>query len=226
MSRSSGWLKVMRLTSKAISRAPLGMPAFVDRCDLDDQGISHGAFRRQRDEIGIGGKAAVPIGPAIDYHGMMDRRQAGGGKNRLDGHLVPPEKAHAAGGHVGGRNQQLDIRERAQPLEIDVRCQQPAQRIEAERVELVGREQARGDLPHRRGSAHAEQKGIETQEIGHASVLHRGPHATQLGSRAGLAAFAQARGECHGIHRTRAGGAQPCKIEIVFIEQAIDARPT
>ena len=121
--------------------------------ELHDERVLDRTLHGQRLDVGVGGKAAVPVGDAIDLDCMMQGRQARGRQHRLDGQLLAPEDARAARRHLGGGDQKLDWRAVAQLLEVDAFREQTAQRIETERIEFVRRPQA-GHL-RQRGAAEA-----------------------------------------------------------------------
>ena len=190
----------------------------------DDQRIRNGALARQRHQIGVGGEAAVPVGAPVDGDRVMDGGQARRSQHRLDRELAAPEQARAAGCHVGGGDQQLGAGARAQQREIDVRLEQLAERIEAQRIEVVGREQAR-HLRQRLRAADAGKPGIVAQEIGDAGLRHRLPHGPELGAGARPAALGEARRQGDGIDGAGAGGADPADVEGLVLEQAIEHAP-
>ncbi len=196
----------------------------LDAGQLDDQRIVDGAFAGERNEIGIGGEAAVPIGRAVDGHGVMDRRQAGRRQHRVHGEFAAAEKARAARGDIGRGHQQLGARRRAQQREIDVGFEELAERIEAQRIEIVGREQRRHVL-HGGRAREAREHRIEADEIGQADLGDRFPDRAQLGPRALRSPLGKAGGERRGIHGARARPAQPADLEVVVLEQAVEHAP-
>ena len=73
---------------------------------------------------------------------LEKRWEASRGQQNVGGQLRVAEDAAAAGVNVGRRDEQLDRRLR-QPLEVDALVQDGGQRIEAEWIELIGRDEAR-----------------------------------------------------------------------------------
>ena len=142
----------------------------------------------------------------------------------LHRHLAAPEEARTAGRHVGRGDQQLGTGAGAQQREIDVRLEQFAKGIEIQRIEVVGREQAR-HLGHARATADAREPGIVAQEIGHAGLCHRLPHRPELGAGGGAAAFGEPRRNRHGVYCAGAGAADPADVERVVLQQAIEHAP-
>ena len=108
--------------------------------------------------------------------------------------------------------------------EIDVRLEQLAERIETQRIEVVGREQAR-HLGQSIRLGDAGEPGIVAQQIWHAGFGHRLPHGPQLRLRARTAAFSQARRERHGVDCAGAGAADPADVDGLLLEQAIEHAP-
>ena len=106
----------------------------------------------------------------------------------------------------------------ARALEVHRLGQDVAQRVEVQRVELVGRELAadelRGLLP---GGGELLQPGVVradpvTQRTGFKMVERRGfghalPEPGEAGARAFATAFHQPGGQGHGVHGARAGAA-------------------
>ena len=113
MSRSSGWLKRdavdVRRRSRARRAGRRGFVASGLSCTIS---VSRDrAFGGQRDEIGIGGKAAIPIGAPVDLDGVVD---ASAGRRRPAPprpSSPPAEEPRRARRHVGRRDQQLDALE-------------------------------------------------------------------------------------------------------------------
>ena len=56
--------------------------------------------------------AAVPIRHAVDLDGAKQERQAGRSHHRIGGDLLARKNAHAAGLHIGRRNENLQVASR------------------------------------------------------------------------------------------------------------------
>ena len=112
------------------------------RIDLHQDGVVRVAFAHQRRKRRIAGIAAVPIGFAVDLDRLEHGRQTSRGKQHVGRDLRVAEDAAAAGTHVGRGDEQLD-RRIGKPVEIDAVGQDVAQRVEAERIEIIGRKHAR-----------------------------------------------------------------------------------
>ncbi len=82
----------------------------VERGELDDQRVADRAFAAEREKVGVGREAAVPVGAAVDGDGVVQGGQARRGQHRLHRDLAAAEQARAARGHVGGGDQQLGAR--------------------------------------------------------------------------------------------------------------------
>ena len=186
-----------RIEGKAVDvRLDLSRPGrqafLLQGRELYDQRIGDGALHRERHEIGVGGKAAVPVRDAVDFHGVMQRRQAGGGQHSIDRQFIATEQAGFAGGDFSRRNQQFHGRVLADRCEIDRLIQEPAQRIEAQRIEFVRRPQG-CEMSKRCRARQREQHGVQAQELRHAGFGDSFPDLTQLGARAFGSIFCETR---------------------------------
>ena len=170
-----------------------------------DQRVLDRAFGRQRDEVRIGRKAAVPVGLAVDLDGLMHGRQAGGRQDDFDLHLVPPEQPRPAGGDVGRGDQQLDRRLVAHGGEVDLVGQQRAQGIEPQRIEVVRRNHA----GHR--SQRFRHEWVDRGQVRRLRLLDRLPERLELGPRRRPVAGGEAGGERDGVDGTCAGAAHPAE---------------
>ncbi len=123
-----------------------------------------------------------------------------------------PKDAHAAGMHVGRRDEKLQIVIGAQRVEIDEALDQILQRIDVERIDVVGREIARNRVePGLHGRAFERR---ERQQPFHHGALSAGrlPRARCRPPKIGkpfLRLFASAAGETvgqhHGVDGSRRG---------------------
>ena len=102
--------------------------------------------------------------------------------------------------------------------------QQLAEGIQAQRIEVIGREQ-RGDLSQRIGAADARQPWVQTQKIGHAGLGHGFPYRPQLGASARPTVLYQSGSQRHGVDGAGAGGADPRDVERLVFEQTIEHAP-
>ena len=87
--------------------------------------------------------AAVPVRHAVDFDGAKQQWQAGRGHYRVGRYLVAREDSHMPGLHIGRRDEELQIGIGAQCFEIDKALDQVLQRINIERIDVVGREVSR-----------------------------------------------------------------------------------
>ena len=131
-------LKVISSTRLVISAGRRGVSCALDRIDLDDDRVAALGLVEQRPQRRIAGVAAVPIGLAVDDHRLKQLRQAGRGHDVIGGENVAAEDLAAAGPHVRRRDEQLEAVACAQAFEIDGLLEMDAQRIDVERIELVG----------------------------------------------------------------------------------------
>jgi hypothetical protein len=111
------------------------------RIDLHQDGVVRVAFAHQRRQGRITGIAAIPVRFAVDLDRMEHGRQAGRGKQDVGGDLLVAEDTAAAGAHTGRGDEQPDG-SAGQPVEIDAFGEHRAQRVEAERIEIIGRNHA------------------------------------------------------------------------------------
>jgi hypothetical protein len=90
---------------------------------------------------GVTCESAIPIGLAINLDGLKHRWQASRRKQDVRRELSIAEHPSAAGAHIGGGHEQL-YGGLCYALEIDAVCQDPGQRVDPTRIEIVGRERA------------------------------------------------------------------------------------
>jgi hypothetical protein len=159
-----------------------GQTVAIERVELDDQRVRHRALTAEREEVGVGGEAAVPVGVAGNGDRMVQGGQAGGGQHRFHRDLGAAEQARAAGGDIGGGDQQLETymwtaawRNRHAPEQL-------AEGVEAQRVEIMGREQ-RGHLRQRIGAG-CWRARLRRTRSGTPALATASHTATQLGTRA------------------------------------------
>ncbi len=117
--------------------------AALARIDLHDQHVLGRGRAQKRDHCRIAAVAAVPVRHAVDLDGAEQQRQRGRGHHHLGRDLGAREDAELAGLHVGRRDEQLAPPIVADRLEVDEALDQLLERIDVERVEVIGREQAR-----------------------------------------------------------------------------------
>src|SRR5579863_6222493 len=129
------------------------------RIDLHHQNILGGGGAEKWKDDRITEITAIPIGHAVDFHGAENRRQTCGRHDRFSRDLVARKDAYAAGLDVGRRDEELEIGAGAQLLEIDEALDQILERIDIERIDVIGREVARyGVEPNLHGSAFQRRK--------------------------------------------------------------------
>jgi len=118
--------------------------------------VSCAALSHERRDGGIAGKAAVPVGLAVDLDSLEHGRQAGRRQQDLGRQLGVAEDATAAGTHVGRRDEELDGRLH-QPLEVDARLENGSQRVVPAWIEIVGREDPRHEVERDEGRGGVER---------------------------------------------------------------------
>ena len=157
-----------------------GVVCALHRVDLDDDDVV--GFRRlqERKHRRVAHVAAVPVRHAVDLDGAKQQRQRRRRHHHVRVDLVAREDVRAAGVHVGGGNEQFEFAA-AHRVEIDEAVDQVAQRIDVQRIEIVGREIARHRLEpalHRRSRKRQQRE----QPVG-----DRALHWRQVAARAGRA---------------------------------------
>ncbi len=200
--------------------------------ELDDDEVVGLGFGNQREEWRIGGEAAVPVGDTVDLHGVVHEGQAGRGEDGIDGDRRLAEDPGAAGLDIGGADEELGGGAAVDGVEVEHLADDAAQRVDVERVGLVGRGQprealepavARG-LVERPVAGHAVPGG-RAQRIEGAGLADAGPEVAQEPARGLPAAGIQARHEGRGVHRPGAGAADTDDLEVLFLQQAVEHAP-
>ena len=147
--------------------------------------------------------------------------------------LVVGEDPDLAGAHVGGRQEQLDRRQRAQPLEVDRLLEHVLQRVVVGGIELIGRQQPAHDVEHQEGRRVVERvvvqhpvdrRGLQRRAWRAAWLMRRQkPVSAVLAPVA--AALGQAVGQHHRVHRPGAGGGDALERDALVLEQAVEHAP-
>src|ERR1700751_4922613 len=94
-------------------------------------------FAHQRSNRWIARVAAIPIGLTIDLNGLEHGRQARGRQKHIGRDLGVAKDTPTPGSHIRCRNEEL-YGCAAEALEVDALGKYAAQRIEAERIEIIG----------------------------------------------------------------------------------------
>ena len=190
-----------------------------------DQQVLHAAAH-EREQRRVRAVAAVPVRLAVDHDGLLQRRQAGRREQRIDAQAGGVEQAQAPAVRVGRRDEQPQRAGPAQALEVDLLGEHLAQRVQAERVELVRREQLRPvhEQACRRHQTGPPRVADREQVEGHA-LADRRPEAFERGTRAVGPTVQQALGERDRVHRTGAGAADRRDGQAVSFEQVVEHAP-
>ena len=162
---------------------------------------------------------AIPVGLAGDLDRLVELRQAGRGQHHLRRQLMLPEQAAAGGADMGRRDQQRHRAMPPQPGEINQPDQQVAQRVDPQRVELVGREQVSA-----RSSAKAPIPPSPIELPRPACPIACQTRSSRCpGTFA--AALAPAPGQGHSVDRPGRGAAHRGDVEPGLLEQPVEHAP-
>ena len=112
------------------------------RIDLHHQHVGAVHPAQQRKDRRVAGVAAVPVRHAVDLDGAKHVGQRGRRHHRVGGDLLAREHAELAGVHVGRRDEQPQLLALADRVEVDEAFDQVLQRIDVERIEIVGRQES------------------------------------------------------------------------------------
>ena len=199
----------------------------AQRVDLHQQDVARAAQLHQRRQRGVAGVAAVPVGAAVDLRRLEQHRQAGRGHHRLRREPPAGEDHGAAGFHVGGVDEHLGLGQAGDALEVDLALQQLAQRVDVERVALVGRE-----APQRAWQRAQHQFGEAARPVAEGAERHHlVPDAGQGVARAfgrvapGVAGGGPAVRQRDGVHRPGAGAADAFETQAAVGQQGIERAP-
>ncbi len=202
------------------------------RVDLHDHHVARGAFVDQRIDRGIAEIAAVPIELAVDLHRLEQERQAGRRHHGIGRQFRRAEQARLAGPDVGGGDEQLHVRSRAQAFEIHLFFQQVAQRVDLHRIELGRRPHAAHEVEHHEGGIVVDRPAVaDSRNPAHDAAGHAGkigdaaPEPLQPVDRALAPAFEKSIGEHHGVHGAGAGAADPVDIDVRIAHQPVHDAP-
>lgn len=150
---------------------------------------------------------------------MEGLRQAGRGQNAGGLQLGVLEQAHLAGLDVGRGDQQARRIRRAQAIEVDQAAQEVLERVQPERIELVGREHMRREV-EREARERAATGGCPAAQLGDAA-----PECIEAGAGRFGATLQPASREDHGIHRPGRSAADRPGTKARIFEQAVEHAP-
>ena len=199
----------------------------LERVDLHQQHVAGFAHLQQRADGGVGRVAAVPIGLAVDLGRLKQLRQAGRGHHGRRREPLATEDLGAAGFDVGGGDEHARRLQLLQPLEIDFALDQLAQRVDVERVGLVGRKTRQ----RTRQRAHHQLGQARRAFAGGAQFHDLVPHAGQAGARAFVRVLLVRHGlrpavrQRHGIDGAGAGAADAGEVEAPVLQQRVQHAP-
>ena len=214
-----------------ISLAVRGVSRAFARIDLDQDHVARVALAHQRRDGRVAGVAAVPVGLAVDLDRLEHRRQAGRGEQHVRRDFLVAEHPSAPGVHVGRGDEELD-RRLGEMREIDALLEDLADRIKADRVEVVGRDDPRHQVHHEIGGRCVERPAVhqpvERRALERAE-LRRFRDAAPIGverrPRALGAALHEAADQHGGVHRAGGRAGDRLDLQPRLFEQPVEHAP-
>jgi len=113
--------------------------------DLHQDRVARDAFAYERCDRRITGVTTIPIGFAVDLDGLKQSGQACRSKQDVRRQLRVVEHTPTASAYIGRRHKEFD-RSVCNALEVDAFGQDFAQWVRTARIEIVRRENARGEI--------------------------------------------------------------------------------
>ena len=226
-SDSSDALKLISFTRLMISRVRVGTLRRSRGliCTISTSSVA--VARRNGMTAGIAAVAAVPVGHAVDLHRAEQVRQRGRGHDHLGRDFRAREDAQLSGVDIGGGDEQLGREVAADRVEIDEAVDQVLERVDVERVEVVGREHAR----HR---AEPQAVACERKEpLDHAALqvrqvavdAHRPPEVGEPRPRLVRPAAGETVGEHDSVDCARRGAGNAFDLDAAVLEQLVEHAP-
>jgi len=214
-----------------VPRSARRLVAF-DRIDLHDDDVFGAGFIEERPERRIAGIAAIPIGRAGDLDSLEQTRQAGRSHDVIGGQLATVKNRGLPREDVRGRNQQFNAFARAKFFKIDDLGEMVAQRVEVERIELIGAgkicQRFEPEIGGRRAEGERSEIGVEKLALDGrqgAFLADREPEVMELATGALAPVIDEPLGERHRVHRPRARAADRLDIEPVILEKEVEHAP-
>ena len=203
-----------------------------DRIDLNEQHVLGLGRAEEREDRWIAEIAAIPIGHAVDLDRPKQQRQAGGRQDDTGVDLLMRENAQPPGLHVGGANEQLRGRGFPDGVEIDETLDQFLQRIDVERIEIVGRQILRYRLEpdsHRRiFQRHKREQAIDGLALQVGQTAAKAGGAPEIGQPLARFLASAARkpvGQHHGVDGAGGSAGNAFDLEPPVVEQVIEHAP-
>ena len=210
-----------------------------DGVDLHKQDVGGLGLIDQRVQRRVARIAAVPVMLTVDFHGLEQRWQAGRRHHGIRAQPGAREDFAAPGAHVGGAHKHLGPARRsagaahsAQQVKVHLALQQAAQRVDVERIGLVGREPL-AHQPHHGVGGRQGRAPHQAAQRAHA-LPQPGKRFTRLDATGQvrfvrvfvlLRGFGKAVRHGHGIHRAGAGAAHAIKLPLAILQQGIQHTP-
>ena len=127
----------------------------------------------------VAGVAAVPIVFALDLHRLEHGGQAGRGHHGPRAQAPAGKHLGLAGADLGGQHKHLERLEGGQPVEVDLPLQKVLQRVDVQRIGLVGRKRV-GPEAGQGVTHHLPGRGVSGQR-GHAAKQQVKGHTLGIG---------------------------------------------
>ncbi|EWS55571.1 hypothetical protein X551_01584 [Methylibium sp. T29] len=207
-------------------------PLVLQRVDLHQQDVERLGVVDQRVDRRVAGVAAIPVGLPVDRHGLEDERQAGGGQQRIDRQVLAGEDVGLAAAHAGSRDEQRDVATPQRVL-VDMPPGHVAQRVQVQRVELIGAEGAKEaveplvarqlvEVEAAAGRTGLAQRERREDLAAGADVV---PEGRECRARAGAAATGMSRRQHGGVERAGTGARDRGDLDRVVLEQPVEHAP-
>ncbi len=215
-----------------MSRLEVGVCVAQQRIDLNEQHVLGLGRVEQREDRWIAEVAAIPVRHAVDLDRPKQQRQAGGRQDDIGADLVMRENAQPSGMHIGGADEQLRGLGFPDGVEIDEALDQLLQRIDVERIEIVGRQILRHRLepdPHRRIFQRQKREqavdGLALQVGQTAAQAGGAPEIGEPLARFIAPAARQPVGEQHGVDGAGGSAGDALDLQPPVVEQVIEHAP-
>ena len=169
---------------------------------------------------------------AVNLHRLEQKRQTGGGHDRVQRDLIPLKHLHPARLHRSGGHEKAHVGTGPHLVEIDHLFDDVAQRIIVERVEIIGRGEAPQRLKPAVGYAVVEapvaghlRPHRPADRTGPPGVGHRLPEISEPGAGALRPVLIHALRRDDRVHRPGGGAGNRFDPDPVVLEQLVQHAP-